>query len=93
MSVEHPPPPLWVIEAASQNPIELFFRDGVCLLRSQPKDVGKALLRYVEDDSRAPNWSKRGDGWVISRDSGALLEAIAHVWGIRCVAKEMEAVS
>ena len=93
MSLEHPPPPLWLIEAASKNPVEMFFRDGLCLLRSEPSDVATVLLRYVEDDSREPTWSERGDGWVISRDSGALLEAVAHVWGIRVIAKETEAVS
>ena len=92
------PPDDYMVVSAEESPIELIYCKNRCLVRSADTATGDWFTtRFLDDLKDRRTWTWRGGGWVVTREAGAYLEAVAHVWDIavnpREVATEAETVS
>ena len=86
-----------MVASAAEFPIELIYCKNRCLVRST--DAATAdwfTTKFLDDLKDKKTWTFRGGGWVLTREVGAYLEAVAHLWDInvkpREVATETETV-
>lgn len=76
------PPSPSAVTAAARNPVRITYRDSRALIAANPHTLALDLLGclgFTEDAL----WSERGQGWVVSRELAAHVEAAAAVWGVR----------
>lgn len=87
MTIEARPPKPTTIEVASREPVDIYYRGYLALITHTRLDTVRDLLDCAQ--LTEAQWSERGNGWVLQRNDGALIEALAHVWGCRVNAIEL----
>ena len=88
MTTEARPPKPTTIKGAAREPIDLYYRGHLALITHPTNlDAVRDLLDCLKLTGSL--WSDRGNGWVLNREDGALVEACAHVWGIRLNTTEL----
>ncbi len=76
------------VESASHSPVALKFWNELCLVKAEDPTAAKGLLAYLDCDDDDVYFSQFAQGWFITREAGAYLEAVAAFWHIHVDARE-----